>query len=98
MNLVITRNALSNTKIRVVNDLAEGYEDLTRKLMDAVINKKTEVIAALLDDLRRLVPEEDVPEEDQDIIIRAKALIEIGSSDKKRINGEIVNFYSSVLY
>ncbi len=81
-----------------MNDLAEGYDDLTKKLMDAVINKKTEVIAALLDDLRRLVPEEDVPEEDQDIIIRAKALIEIGSSDKKRINGEIVNFYSSVLY
>ncbi len=81
-----------------MNDLAEGYEDLTRKLMDAVINKKTEVIAALLDDLRRLVPEEDVPEEDQDIIIRAKALIEIGSSDKKRIDGESFNFYSSGLY
>ena len=81
-----------------MNDLAEGYDDLTKKLMDAVINKKTEVIAALLDDLRRLVPEEDVPEEDQDIIIRAKALIEIGSSDKKRMNGEIFNFYSSVLY
>ncbi len=51
-----------------------------------MVNKKVDVIPALLDDLKRIIPEEDVPDEDFDVRVRAKGMIESGSSEKKRMS------------
>ncbi len=51
--------------------------------MEAVINKKVYVIPALLEELNKIIPTEDLPDEDLDLILRAKELIVNGSGEKK---------------
>jgi len=48
-----------------------------------VINKKVYVIPALLEELNKIIPTEDLPDEDLDLILRAKELIVNGSGEKK---------------
>ncbi len=67
-------------------NLAEGYEVVTGKILEAVTNNQESVIPELLEDLKRIIPEENIPEEDHGLILRARELSEIGFTDNKRLH------------